>query len=202
MRAPAPDPEACVRCGMARQLVSVLPSYVRSATLWLRIRAEPSGLPRSIACGTWKDGKLSDQSLAKLSIHAALQGIQAITSAADGTLLVGFEQKGPGAGLQRFADGQFQTLGLPGFDSENLDVTTLLQDRDNGFWVGTGDRGLYHIHGRTVDHIGPEDGLSGLSVQALMQDKEGNLWVATAGGLGQILAAAGRILWRPARPAR
>jgi ligand-binding sensor domain-containing protein len=59
----------------------------------------------------------------------------------------------------------------------------LLQDRDGGFWIGTRDRGLLHMHQGRTDLFAQSDGLSGDHINTLFEDREGNIWVVTVNGL-------------------
>ena len=58
-----------------------------------------------------------------------------------------------------------------------------LRDRDGGLWIGTLERGLFHVHQGRNDTFGRLDGLSGDWVTAIHEDREGNVWVATRDGL-------------------
>ena len=109
--------------------------------------------------------------------------VAALAAMPDGSLWVGFLGPGPGLGLQRLANGVWQSFVVPGFDSSTLAVLNLFIDRRDSLWVGTFGSGLYRIHGREVDHFAGSDGLTGDTVYALFEDAEGNLWVATDKGL-------------------
>jgi signal transduction histidine kinase/ligand-binding sensor domain-containing protein len=61
--------------------------------------------------------------------------------------------------------------------------TALLYDRHGVLWIGTVNRGVFHVaHGR-VQQFTRNDGLSGDYVADLFEDREGNVWVATLDGL-------------------
>jgi signal transduction histidine kinase/ligand-binding sensor domain-containing protein len=110
-------------------------------------------------------------------------GVEAIVAMADGTLWVGIAKAGPGLGLQRLAQGHWQSFKTPELDGDSLIVTALRLDRDGALLVGTADRGLYRLHDRSVDHVDSMSGLSGDFVQALTEDREGNVWVSTDQGV-------------------
>jgi len=68
--------------------------------------------------------------------------------------------------------------GVPRFNSG-----TLLRDRDGGFWIGTQDSGIVHVHRGRVDLFSESDGLSDNRVESFFEDREGNVWAATANGV-------------------
>jgi signal transduction histidine kinase/ligand-binding sensor domain-containing protein len=101
----------------------------------------------------------------------------------EGTVWTGERQTGPQDGLRRFSNGKWVSYSAPGFNGANASVGELFLDRDHCLWIGTQDRGVYRIHGQSVDHFGHEDGLSSNSVSRIFQDHEGGIWVATGEGL-------------------
>jgi len=101
---------------------------------------------------------------------------------ANGTVWAGSDQSGLHQGLLQLINGTWHVYAAPGFDP-NLSVRSILLDRENRLWIGTGEHGLYRIRGNSVEHFGREDGLSGNSVKAIFQDREGGIWVATDEGI-------------------
>jgi signal transduction histidine kinase/ligand-binding sensor domain-containing protein len=112
-----------------------------------------------------------------------LDGVEALSVAPDGSLWVGIGPTGPGLGLQHMVNGNLKSFVAPKLNGETLQVLSLLNDRDNSLWVGSGNQGIYRIHGTDIDHYGSTDGLSSDSVFGFFQDHEGNLWVATSQGI-------------------
>ncbi len=110
-------------------------------------------------------------------------GVAALVPAPDGSIWVGIGAPGPGLGLQRLVGGNWKAFTGAGLDGTTLTVTALHIDRDGALWVGTFSKGVYRIHGETVDHFGATDGLSGDSVIQLFEDREGTLVVTTPKGL-------------------
>lgn len=104
-------------------------------------------------------------------------GIQGIGEDVDGTLLIGWK-----GGVHKFVDGKTEPYPLSGIDG-NFGARRILRDRDGGLWIGTGDRGLVHVHHGKADVFGPSDGLTGQNIYSLFEDREGNIWVSTANGL-------------------
>lgn len=95
---------------------------------------------------------------------------------------------GTDKGLFRWNGRVLSRGGLPTrFD--DLQVLTLLRDRDSNVWVGT-SRGLLRINPKGVsfsDESAP--GADG-AVNALFEDREGNLWVGGTNGLERIRDSA------------
>src|SRR5262249_48023543 len=106
------------------------------------------------------------------NMSADLDGISALATASDGSLLVGFTQMGRGFGLQRLMQGAWQPLPMRGASAEQLGVMSLMFDRQKSLWIGTADQGLYRIRNGVVDHYGSADGLSSDMVRAVFEDRE------------------------------
>ena len=78
----------------------------------------------------------------------------------------------------------------------------LLRDRDGGFWVGTYDGGLLHVHHGRMDRFTHSDGLSGDNIRCLFEDREGSVWVGTRERPGQMEERWSRRLWYATRASR
>jgi len=85
-------------------------------------------------------------------------------------------------GIRQFLDGKTDTYPLPATRMQ-FKPASLLRDRDGSLWIGTRDRGLFHVHGGRLDVFAQSDGLSGDYILALLEDREGDVWVATTNGL-------------------
>src|SRR5262249_9726443 len=100
--------------------------------------------------------------------------IQSFAESDDGTLLITTR-----SGIRRFVNGKTE----PYASGHALRQYRLLRDRDGGLWIGTGDRGIAHVHQGRTDVLAQADGLSNNAVYSLFEDREGNIWVGTDGGL-------------------
>src|SRR5271166_1948786 len=120
----------------------------------------------------WRPGvpKLISLSGPASEIHALMQGD-------NGALLIATR-----GGMVQLVEGQVVAYPLPGTGPQ-FNPFRLLRDRNGGLWIGTRDRGLFHVHQGRVDHFSQSDGLSGDSIGDLYEDSEGNVWVASGGGL-------------------
>ena len=98
-------------------------------------------------------------------------------------LLIGVAHAGAGGGLQEFADGSWKPVAASGVDTQDLDVSTMLADRDGAIWVGTYSHGLYRFHAGSADHFGSADGLSSDTIASLHEDAEGTIWAGTTKGV-------------------
>jgi signal transduction histidine kinase/ligand-binding sensor domain-containing protein len=131
----------------------------------------------------WRPGSSNIYRPKGLRSNAGVDGVEALSVAADGSLWVGMAPSGSGLGLQHLVDGRLKSFITPKLNGETLEVATLLEDRQNTLWVGSFNQGIYRIHGADVDHYRSTDGLSSDSLLKFYEDREGNLWVATTKGL-------------------
>lgn len=97
-----------------------------------------------------------------------------ITAASDGGLWVAYD-----ASLEkRMPDGTVTEFGQFVSTGPRPHVTTLLEDRAGGVWIGTATNGLFYYDGKTFQQI--ETSYS--YILCLTEDTEGNFWVGTDGG--------------------
>jgi PAS domain S-box-containing protein len=82
----------------------------------------------------------------------------------------------------------FRRLELPSFLG-NIQVLSLLRDRDSNIWVGT-TRGLLRINGKGISFSEEKELRGDGGITALFEDREGNLWIGGARGLGRIRDSA------------
>jgi ligand-binding sensor domain-containing protein/signal transduction histidine kinase len=85
-------------------------------------------------------------------------------------------------GMKRLTRSGLEPYSIPGF-SQVPDPRNVLGDRDGGLWIGTSNRGIFHVHQGRTDVFSQSNGLSGNNVHFLFEDREGNVWAATDGGL-------------------
>jgi signal transduction histidine kinase/ligand-binding sensor domain-containing protein len=118
--------------------------------------------------------------------HDSSRMILGVAVEDNGTVWAGVERAGPHDGLQRFLNGQWRSYTAPGLDPASLAINELLLDHDGSLWIGTDHKGIYRIHGKSVDHFSHADGLSGNDVEAIFQDQEGGIWIATDAGIDHL----------------
>jgi signal transduction histidine kinase/ligand-binding sensor domain-containing protein len=131
----------------------------------------------------WRPGSSHAYRPKALKSNAGVDGVGALSVAADGSLWVGMALTGRGLGLQHLVDGGLKSFVAPKLNGETQEVMALLEDHQKNLWVGTSNQGIYRIHGADVDHYRTTDGLSSDLIFQFYEDHEGNLWVATAKGL-------------------
>lgn len=91
---------------------------------------------------------------------------------------------GTDTGLYQGNDKGFRRVELPSFLG-NVQVLSVLRDRDSNMWVGT-TRGLLRINAKGIS-LSEENELRGDGgINALFEDREGNLWIGGARGIGRI----------------
>jgi len=95
----------------------------------------------------------------------------------DGAIWIGSDQ-----GLNRIHDGRLVPI-PPEFDGlENQVVLSLATDPEGGLWIGTLDDGLHRWDGKSLTHVGPEQGLDESGLRRLLSDGE-TLWIGSQKGL-------------------
>ncbi|WP_157467792.1 two-component regulator propeller domain-containing protein, partial [Edaphobacter aggregans] len=82
----------------------------------------------------------------------------------------------------------FRRLELPSLLG-NIQVLSILRDRDSNMWVGT-TRGLLRINGKGISFSEENELRGDGGINALFEDREGNLWIGGARGLGRIRDSA------------
>lgn len=82
---------------------------------------------------------------------------------------------------------QFETQSFD-FSAKNikgleLDIRSVLQDKNDNYWFATNGQGVYDYNGKTAFHVTTEDGLCSNFVSDIQEDATGNLWFNTSEGL-------------------
>jgi PAS domain S-box-containing protein len=95
---------------------------------------------------------------------------------------------GTGTGLYRGNGKDFRRIELPSFLG-NLQVLSLLRDRDSNVWVGT-TRGLLRINAKGISFSEENELRGDGGINVLFEDREGNLWIGGGRGLGRIRDSA------------
>ena len=81
---------------------------------------------------------------------------------------------------------ELTSAGVPS-SLRNLDVLSILRDRDSNIWVGT-SRGLFRYNANGVSLLSTHETAG--PVAALFEDREGNIWIGSARGLDQLRDSA------------
>jgi signal transduction histidine kinase/streptogramin lyase len=114
--------------------------------------------------------------------------VRNLVTGTDGVLWIG-----TASGLFALRGGKVENLaGAPG------DVRALCSDRAGGLWVGTANRGVYHVKDERV--VAVRDVTSGLphnSVRSLCLDRSGTLWVGTMLGVTGLRESGASIYYGP-----
>jgi signal transduction histidine kinase/ligand-binding sensor domain-containing protein len=95
---------------------------------------------------------------------------------------------GTDTGLYRGNGKDFRRIELPSFLG-NVQVLSLLRDRDSNVWVGT-TRGLLRINAKGISFSEENELRGDGGINVLFEDREGNLWIGGARGLGRIRDSA------------
>ncbi|WP_263358902.1 ligand-binding sensor domain-containing protein [Acidicapsa ligni] len=136
----------------------------------------------TVSLTQWRPGSVSTLRLRGLQENPS-QGVMAIATLRNGTVLAGISPAGPGLGLEQVVHGALKPFLAPGLDGSSLDVTVLLSDRQGSLWIGTEAQGIYRIRNGKIDRFRSSDGLSGDYIVAFYEDNDGDVWAATTKGL-------------------
>jgi signal transduction histidine kinase/ligand-binding sensor domain-containing protein len=91
---------------------------------------------------------------------------------------------GTDTGLYRWNGKEFHRTVLPPALG-NVQILSMLRDRDSNVWVGTA-RGLLRINANSMSFSAEDEIRGHTGINALFEDREGNLWVGGSQGLGRI----------------
>jgi ligand-binding sensor domain-containing protein len=61
------------------------------------------------------------------------------------------------------------------------DISSIFQDRNDNYWFGTQDMGVYLYDGKTLIQFTRKNGLYSNQVLTIQEDKSGNIWIGTGG---------------------
>jgi PAS domain S-box-containing protein len=95
---------------------------------------------------------------------------------------------GTDTGLYRGNGKDFRRIELPSFLG-NVQVLSLLRDRDSNVWVGT-TRGLLRFNAKGISFSEENELRGDGGINVLFEDREGNLWIGGGRGLGRIRDSA------------
>jgi len=127
----------------------------------------------------WKPG--SSETFLPGGLSSSLQGLEEVNALAPRArrlAIVGMAWTGKGGGLQRFTQGTWKPVIVPGLDCHDACRTYLAAGSRRRAVVGT-KTGIYRIHSGHVDRFGTEEGLSSNSVWGFYEDREGGIWILT-----------------------
>jgi len=156
--------------------------------------ATPSMLPSSspvISIAETSEGKiwlgtlggglflLADSDAAPVNAAFPERKINCLLPISNQDLLVGTDN-----GLYHWQDRHYHRDALPP-SLGNLQILSLLRDRDSNVWVGT-ERGLLRINAKGVSFSDEKELRGDGAINVLFEDREGNVWVGGARGLGRI----------------
>ncbi len=93
---------------------------------------------------------------------------------------------GTAKGVLRWNGTELTLSGVPS-SLLNLDVLSILRDRDSNIWLGT-SRGLFRYNANRVSLLSTHETAG--PVTALFEDREGNIWIGRARGLERLRDSA------------
>jgi len=93
---------------------------------------------------------------------------------------------GTAKGVLHWNGKELTSAGVPS-SLRNLDVLSILRDRDSNIWFGT-SRGLFRYNANGVSLLNTQETTG--PVAALFEDREGNIWIGSARGLERLRDSA------------
>ncbi len=94
----------------------------------------------------------------------------------DGTIFVCTEK-----GISTLKKYKIQATIFPEVIQSN-NVTSIIKDDDNNYWISTFASGVYKFDGTNYFHITENEGLSSNMIYKCLQDNSGCIWISTDGG--------------------
>jgi signal transduction histidine kinase/ligand-binding sensor domain-containing protein len=131
----------------------------------------------------WKPGHSETYFPKEWTRAKGIEAATCIVGMPDGSVLVCVGRTGALGGLQTLSMSRWKPVKVAGFDGSRVQAVSAFRDNEGGIWLGTSQKGIYHIHGNDYEKFSSEDGLSGDSVNGFYQDRENGIWVATSGGM-------------------
>ena len=61
----------------------------------------------------------------------------------------------------------------------------VFQARDNTYWFGSNDRGVYRYNGKTLVNFTMKDGLVSHRIRGIQEDRSGNIYFTTYEGISK-----------------
>ena len=122
---------------------------------------------------------LTQNDVAAVNITFPERKINCLLPGSNDELLVGTDH-----GLYQWSGKDFRRELLPSAVG-NVQILTLLRDRDSNVWAGT-DRGLLRMNAKGTSFSEEKEIRGNGAIHALFEDHEGNVWVGGARGLERI----------------
>lgn len=169
---------------------NVPPDWRASPFSWLDRLALPTSLVISVA--QTEDGKIWLATEHRGLFYLQQSRISSVSNRADTKIncflpLPNSELwLGTANGVLRWNGKELTLAGVP-TSLLNLDVLSILRDRDSNIWVGTSS-GLFRYNANGVSLLSTRDGTG--AVTALFEDREGNIWFGSARGLERLRDSA------------
>ena len=98
--------------------------------------------------------------------------------------------------LSACAPGRDRSLTAQGETVSELasDVFSVFQARNNDYWFGSYEQGVYRYNGKTLVHFTTHNGLAGNHIRGIQEDKAGRIYFTTYGGISRFDGSAFKTL--------
>jgi ligand-binding sensor domain-containing protein/signal transduction histidine kinase len=121
--------------------------------------------------------RLSDEKFTAVTENLPDQKINCLLPIGDRELLIGTDK-----GVVQWDGEQLTQNGLPPL-LEQVQILTMLRDRDSNIWIGTDSLGLLRFNSDGIAATEKTDNSRGGAITTLFEDREGNLWAGNDEGV-------------------
>jgi ligand-binding sensor domain-containing protein/signal transduction histidine kinase len=127
--------------------------------------------------------RLSEQKFSNITKNLPDQKINCLLPLGNNELLIGTDK-----GIVRWNGNQLSKFGVPML--EQVQILTMLKDRDSNIWIGTDRLGLVRFNPNGQILTNQNNDKNNVAITALFEDREGNLWAGSDQGLERFCESA------------
>ncbi|HRH46641.1 MAG TPA: two-component regulator propeller domain-containing protein, partial [Pyrinomonadaceae bacterium] len=121
--------------------------------------------------------RLTGQEFSLINDGLPDQKINCLLPDGNNGLLIGTDK-----GIVRWDGNRLTNEGTPSM-LNNVQILSMLRDRDSNIWIGTDTLGLLRFNSGGITVMGKNDQITKGAISALFEDREGNLWAGNDEGI-------------------
>jgi signal transduction histidine kinase/ligand-binding sensor domain-containing protein len=96
------------------------------------------------------------------------------------------------SGIYRYREERLDRV-LPSGLPSRVSIHNVFVDNDQRLWIGTDGAGVYLYDGRSLHHLGFEQGLINNFINVIRQANDGSVWIGTEGGITRFTFTNGTV---------